>query len=74
MTLEFLKEAEEEFFRAALWYEARRPGLGKRFRDEIRQVERRIAQSPLRWSERPGGYRRELPGLPVLRFILHPRR
>ncbi len=58
MTIEFLEEAEEEFIGAAEWYESREKGLGKRFRNEIGRVVERIAEDPLLWRERPGGYRR----------------
>jgi hypothetical protein len=36
MIVEFLEEATEELIEAALWYEAKEPGLGVRFRDEKR--------------------------------------
>jgi plasmid stabilization system protein ParE len=58
MILEFLEDAEDELIEAALWYDGKEPGLGKRFRDEIAHVLARIAEDPLLWRERPGGYRR----------------
>ena len=57
MNVEFLAEAEEELLEAALWYEAREPGLGVRFRVEVARVVSRIAEDPTLWRER-GGYRR----------------
>ncbi len=58
MIVEFLEEATEELIEAALWYEAKEPGLGVRFRDEITHVVHRIAEAPFLWRERSGGYRR----------------
>ena len=49
MTVELLKEAEEELTEAALWYEAKQQGLGVRFRDEIAHVVSRIAEDPTLW-------------------------
>ena len=57
MIVEFLEEADEEFAEAALWYESKEPGLGRRFRDEVARILTRIAQDPTLWRER-GGYRR----------------
>lgn len=58
MIVEFLEEADHELFEAALWYDAKEPGLGKRLRDEVARVVSRIAEDPLLWRERLGGYRR----------------
>ena len=58
MTVEFLEEAEEELAEATLWYESKQPGLGVRFREEIAHVVSRIAEDPMLWREREGGYRR----------------
>ena len=58
MTVAFMAEAEEEFVEAAVWYEGREQGLGKRFREEVAHVVARIAEDPLLWRERSGGYRR----------------
>ena len=58
MTVDFLDEAAEEFTEAALWYETKEPGLGVRFRDEISNIVGRIAEDPMLWRERDGGYRR----------------
>jgi hypothetical protein len=54
MTVNFLKEAEDEFIAAIQWYESRERGLGKRFRNEVGRVIERIAEDPLLWRERPG--------------------
>ena len=58
MIVEFLEEADQELVEAALWYDAREPGLGKRLRDEVAHVVSRIAEDALLWRERQGGYRR----------------
>jgi len=58
MTIEFLEEARQEFLVAALWYESKEVGLGKRFRNEIAYVIDRIAENPWLRQERDGGYRR----------------
>jgi len=58
MIVEFLEEAEKEFFNAALWYESKEIGLGKRFRDEVAAIIDSITTNPLLWRERSGGYRR----------------
>jgi len=57
MIVEILEEAEQELIDAALWYDQRKAGLGKRFRDEIARVLKRIAEDPTLWRERQGGYR-----------------
>lgn len=58
MIVEFLQEAEQELVEAALWYESKEQGIGKRFRDEVAHVINRIAEDPHLWREREGGYRR----------------
>jgi len=58
MTLEFLPGARLELLEAAEHYESEQPGLGIRFRDEVKHVCSRILEDPLLWRERPGGYRR----------------
>jgi hypothetical protein len=58
MIVEFLEEASAELIEAALWYDSKEAGLGKRLRDEIAHVVSRIAEDPLLWRERAGGYRR----------------
>jgi hypothetical protein len=58
MIIEFLDEAEQELFEAALWYESKEIGLGIRFRTEVAHILDHIAENPLLWRERAGGYRR----------------
>lgn len=58
MTLDFIPEASAELYEAAAYYESKQQGLGWRFRNEVLEVCRSIAQQPLLWRERPGGYRR----------------
>jgi len=58
MTVEFLQEAEEELREAVLWYEAKEPRLGRRLREDVAHVVSRIAEDPMLWREREGGYRR----------------
>lgn len=61
--LDFLPEAAAEAECIAGDYEARSAGLGSRFRAEIESACAAIAQHPLLWRLRPGGYRRvNLPG------------
>ena len=65
LVLEFLPEAQAEVECVTGDYEARVPGLGVRFREEVESVCAAIVQHPLLWRERPGGYRRvNLPGFP----------
>ena len=58
MTVEFLEEAEQKLTEAALWYEEKELGLGSRLRDEVAHIVIRIAEDPMLWREREGGYRR----------------
>jgi len=58
MNLEFLPEAQAEFFEAAEYYEERETGLGKRFIAEIQEACATILDHPLLWREREGGFRR----------------
>jgi len=58
MIVEFHEEAERELFDAALWYETKQSGLGRRFRTEVDAIVRNIARNPLLQRERDGGYRR----------------
>jgi plasmid stabilization system protein ParE len=58
MNYEFLKEARDEFWEAALYYESKEPGLGVRLREEVSRVIQHILADPLLWRERTGGYRR----------------
>ena len=47
MTVQFLDEAEQEMTEAALWYESKHAGLGKRIRDDVAHVVDRIAEDPM---------------------------
>ena len=58
MNCEFLTEARDEFWEAALYYESKEAGLGVRLRDEVLHVIERILADPHLWRERAGGYRR----------------
>jgi plasmid stabilization system protein ParE len=58
MNIEFLPEAQEEFYDAAEFYEEREMGLGMRFRAEISEACSMIQAHPLLWREREGGFRR----------------
>ena len=46
MTLRVRRKAQRQIRVAALWYEARQPGLGVRFLDEIDRLLDRIAGTP----------------------------
>jgi hypothetical protein len=58
MNLEFLPEAESEFYDAAEFYESKESGLGKRFRDEVHEACSTIQGHPFLWRERSDGFRR----------------
>jgi toxin ParE1/3/4 len=58
MNYEFLAEARDKFWEAALYYESREAGLGVRLREEVSRVIERISADPYLWRERAGGYRR----------------
>jgi plasmid stabilization system protein ParE len=58
MTLEFLPDAQAEFYEAAVYYEDKEVGLGKRFRAEVWDICSAIWEHPLIWREREGGFRR----------------
>jgi plasmid stabilization system protein ParE len=74
--LEFVPEASAEADCATGDYEARVPGLGARFREQVESACSAIVQHPLLWRERPGGYRRlNLPGFPFyVAFVLRGER
>jgi plasmid stabilization system protein ParE len=76
LILEFLPEASAEADCATKDYEARVPGLGVRFREEVESACTAIVQHPFLWRERPGGYRRvNLPGYPYyIAFVLREER
>jgi plasmid stabilization system protein ParE len=56
--LEFLEEAEQDLLEVAAYYEAKEPGLGHQFRNEISRVCSSIMRDPCLWRERDNGYRR----------------
>jgi toxin ParE1/3/4 len=58
MTLITLAEAEEEFAESASYYEAKVPGLGLRFRNEVAAAVNWIQRNPELPRLRPKGYRR----------------
>ena len=58
MKLEFLEEAQTEFFKAGNYYEDKEAGLGNRFRDEVWKVCSLILDHSVMWRERAGGFRR----------------
>lgn len=41
-----LDDAEAELLEATLWYEAKRPGLGREFRDVVAEAMDRLAEAP----------------------------
>ena len=55
MNYEFLPEARDELWEAALYYASQEEGLGLRFRGEVAHVIERILADPYLWRERPGG-------------------
>jgi len=73
MKHEFLPEARDEFWEAALYYESREAGLGVRFRHEVSHVIERIAADPFLWRERLGRLAKsELSRFSLLRGVFHP--
>lgn len=71
MIVEFLEEAIEQLTNATIWYEAKKAGLGIRFRDEIARVFNRLIEDPLLWRERSGGYKGQLSCFSVLHPLLY---
>jgi toxin ParE1/3/4 len=51
-TVEFRPEVEHDIGEAAAWYEARRPGLGAEFVEEVVRVWHALAENPLLNSRR----------------------
>jgi len=51
-------EADEELEAAALWYEARQPGLGDDFLDQFERTLRRVVSEPERWHKIRGENRK----------------
>jgi plasmid stabilization system protein ParE len=58
MRLVILGEAEREFAESVAYYEAKEPGLGWRFRNEVVKAVNRIFRHPELSRLRPKGYRR----------------
>jgi len=54
MIVEFVDEARQELIEAALWYESKEPGLGRRFRNEVAYVVDRIAETHFLWKSEKG--------------------
>jgi len=50
MKVIFSKIAKQEFDDAVLYYELEYPGLGKRFKEEVRKSTIRISEYPEAWS------------------------
>lgn len=46
MNCEFHPEAEQELIAAALHYESKVPGLGRRFRDEVERIVQLLLEHP----------------------------
>lgn len=51
-TVDFRPEVEQDMAEAAAWYEARRPGLGAEFVEEVIRVWHELAENPLLNSRR----------------------
>lgn len=68
--MQYHSDAAEEVEAAAVWYEARREGLGLRFFEAVEQIEHLIADhpqsgAPVIGRDTPSGVRRHaLPGFP----------
>jgi toxin ParE1/3/4 len=62
MTFEFHPEAARELRDDALFYESRRTGLGREFRDAVRRLIARAMDEPLRWRPFEAGTRRAVMG------------
>jgi toxin ParE1/3/4 len=79
-------EAQADIRDAALWYDARRAGLGSEFTLQFDVLVERIAQNPLQFPEIGSGVRRALlqrfpyaiyfavAAFPVVIAVLHQRR
>jgi len=51
MKVEFIEAAMREYGEAFDYYEGKKPGLGKEFRDETGNALARIIEFPLAWSK-----------------------
>lgn len=58
MKVIFAKIARQELDDASAYYEIEYPGLGQRFRDEVRDAAKRIAEYPEAWSIERGDVRK----------------
>lgn len=76
-SVDLLPRAEKEIAHSQDWYEARRPGLGQRFLDEVEAMIARIAAGPQRfprWLEDARYQRAVLSRFPfVIMFIADQR-
>ena len=57
MNYEFHPEAEQELYEAAMHYESKVPGLGRRLRDDVERVIKLILEHPELGSRRDVGPR-----------------
>jgi len=60
MRVLFTEFARYEMEDSILYYEREFPGLGKRFKEEVRKATKRIAEYPTAWSKERGEVRRYL--------------
>ncbi len=60
MRVVFAKPAKQELEDAARYYELEYPGLGKRFKEEVKKSVLRIAEYPQAWSVVHGELRKYL--------------
>lgn len=60
MNIIFNELARDELNDAVAYYELKVPGLGKRFRGEVRSSVRRIAEYPETWPAEKGDVRKYL--------------
>ncbi|RLC00321.1 MAG: type II toxin-antitoxin system RelE/ParE family toxin [Deltaproteobacteria bacterium] len=60
MNIIFNELARDEFNDAVAYYELKTPGLGKRFRGEVRRAAMRIAEYPEIWPAEKGDVRKYL--------------
>lgn len=58
MNILFLEQASREFLDAAVYYDRRQPGLGRRFENEVDRALRWLAVHPEACALRRGIYRR----------------
>ncbi len=58
MKIIFSKFARQEIEDAASYYELEFSGLGKRFKDEVKNAVKRIAECPMAWATERGDVRK----------------